>query len=108
MKTKKCFILIGFIITLGFTSYAQKMQVTASEIINATYAYLKNNYPATSYEIDEVVKVYDSNDNVLLYEVVLQNKSILFSGHRACHPILADYNHVTGRRTGVKLVVLPN
>ena len=88
-------LVTSFICILFFTNNieSQTLQVSVDEILIATRNYLGMEYPQDNFSILQVTPLIGQKGNTVLYEITTnKGRNLLFSGHKACFPILGDYN----------------
>lgn len=94
MKRTQLLLLIGMLVLFNNTK-SQSLQATINEINIAAENYLKIAYPQNEFSIKHIVPLYRDNsrkNDIILYEIITEGgKSLLFSGHKACVPLLGDY-----------------
>ena len=90
MKSVIILVLGSFLFAIGL--HAQTLQISEQEIKTVANSYLKGCHPTDQCEVKEIVSLQDQSGNNILYEAITDNgRGVLFSGHKGCYPILADY-----------------
>ncbi|MBR3413872.1 MAG: C10 family peptidase [Bacteroidales bacterium] len=91
----KVVLLIIIVMASANGIYAQRrQQVTRNEAISVARTCLGEHNTQLGHDMQnaQIIEKNDSTGNTILYEVTLDDRSVLLSGSRACYPLLARYH----------------
>lgn len=89
---KHIILLFIFIVCFSDILNSQSLQVSLDEIQTATKSYLATSHHKELFSISQVNTLIGKNGDTILFEITTdKGRSLLFSGHKACIPLLGDY-----------------